>query len=76
VIAYCQACPTRTHPFLDEFGLTHQVNSSGNTVCRLCTEARPCQGTVVAGTEGVRFAREPVDDKPRHRGLNRDGPVH
>jgi hypothetical protein len=53
---YCPAC---LHAFLaaDIHGtlLTHHVNAEGNTTCVLCTPARPCQGTVVAGRSGYRF---------------------
>jgi hypothetical protein len=74
---YCPAC---AHPFLilDRHGhdLTHHVDAEGNGVCRRCTAARPCRSTLVAGTGGFRFARDRLDDKPTHRGLNRDGPVH
>lgn len=73
-------CPGCLHPFyaVDRHGtlVTHFVRPDGNLDCSICTGARPCQATIVAGRSGHAFARKPNEDKPRYRGLNRDGPVH
>jgi hypothetical protein len=74
---WCAACPV-PHRFADmsDGGLiyTHSVNEKGDTICRKCSAARPCQGTVVPGKAGFRVASS-LREKSVHRGLNYDGPI-
>lgn len=77
---YCPGCPV-PHPFVllgpGRSEYTHDVGPDGNLVCHLCTEARPCSATVVAGRGGFAFRRaDRLEDRPHHRGLNWNGPIH
>lgn len=76
---YCPGCPV-PHPFLvigaDGPVYTHDVREDGNLTCILCSSARPCRGTIVAGKSGHAFrtARDIRDnDRPKYRGLKYDG---
>lgn len=74
---FCQACPV-PHPFVRSTagGLiyTHSVDQNGDVKCRDCSDARPCQGTIVRGRSGRAYAQSAVQEKTRHRGLSYDGP--
>ena len=73
---FCPACPI-PHRFVKVTagGLlhTHRANAKGDMECSECSEARPCQGTVVRGKAGFRFSGD-LREKSVHRGLDYDGP--